>query len=115
MIAVEITPWDVREALAGALAAGQDMETNSVAVRIGGEQVAQSFGTASLAQQAFRTFWAAREELGHRAADTLAHNAARVSLASGEFVRMDADMQTLAEQTVSAAEAAEITRGLAGP
>ncbi|MFI7397772.1 hypothetical protein [Micrococcus luteus] len=108
MVKVEIVPWDVHEALAGAADAGADLET---AVRTAGDQALESFGSASAAEEAFRGFWEARDGLGQRAAAVLAHNAAEVSDAAGEFIAMDQDVQSRAEQTVAENTAAHVTEG----
>lgn len=92
VVKVEIVPWDVHEVLIGALAAGQAMEDCARAVQDGGENVLNSFGNASTAEEAFRVFWEDRHELGLRAAAVLAHNVEKVSDAAGEFIAMDRDM-----------------------
>lgn len=101
MIQVEIVPWDVRDALEEALSAGQAMDTAAQAARTAGDQALESFGSASAAEEAFRGFWEARDGLGQRAAAVLAHNAGQVAEAAGEFIAMDRDISTRAEQTVS--------------
>ena len=112
MVKVEIVPWDVRDALTKALTAGQAMETAAQAARTAGDQALESFGSASAAEEAFRGFWEARDGLGQRAAAVLAHNAAEVSDAAGEFIAMDQDVQSRAEQTVAENTAAHVTETL---
>ncbi|OFR89567.1 MULTISPECIES: hypothetical protein [Micrococcus] len=109
MLKVEIVPWDVHEALTGAVEAGRSLDEAAAAAVDGGEDVAGAFGTAAAAQAAFAEFWAARDRLGSFAAETIYHQIDQVSRAAASFISMDQDMSTKAEQTVSTAEAASIT------
>lgn len=115
MITVEIVPWDVSEALSGALRAGQEMETAAEEARSGGDGVAGALGTADTAAQAFQGFRSGRAELGMRAAGVLAHNAGQVAAAAGAFISMDQDMSTKAEQTITEDAAAEVRVTLETP
>lgn len=114
MVKVEIVPWDVHEALAGAADAGADLETAARAAQEGGEQLAGAFGSVATAQAAFTDFWAERDELGLRAAGTLFHQVRQVSAAAAAFIVMDDDIESKAEQTVTQAEADGVRGKLEG-
>lgn len=109
MVKVEIIPWDVNEALQGAADAGQGMETAALGADDGAGTTRGGFGTAHTAEAAFSTFWTERDRLGHQAAGVLFHQIEKVRDATASFIEMDGDMSTLAEQTVSSAQARSVT------